>query len=212
MSRRKESSSASILVVGDDGVAEAVYPVLEPSRGLMSARRTGSGWDTEPIDTGNIWQPAAALDSDGDLHVTYYEAEDGALRHAERADGGWTVETIADDSSPTVRIGRQSSLAIYKDGGLHVAYYIGDASSGTTVRYAKSRLKTVGTRATCRGCPSVAAIASAHDRRPLRLISVEINPASSSCRTMSIHPSPSTSTSCRWSSSRPSPTTTGWRK
>jgi hypothetical protein len=126
------------LVVGADGVAEAVYPVLEPSRGLMSARRTGSGWETEPIDTGDIWQPAAALDPAGDLHVTYYDADDGALMHAERALDSWLVETIADNSSPTVRIGRQSSLAIARDGGLHVAYYVGDATTGTTVRYARS--------------------------------------------------------------------------
>ena len=124
------------LVIGDDGVAEAVYPVLEPSRGLMSARRTASGWEAEPVDIGDIWQPAAALDPAVIFMSPTTARPDGALVHAERGDGGWTIETIADDSSPTVRIGRQSSIAIDDDGGLHVAYYIGDASSGTTVRYA----------------------------------------------------------------------------
>jgi hypothetical protein len=79
-----------------------------------------------------------AYDPDGGIHVTYYDAEPGRLQFASLAGGSWDVQTVADASSPSTRIGRQSSLAFAPDGTAHVAYYVGKEFKGTLFRYAVS--------------------------------------------------------------------------
>lgn len=127
------------LVIDDAGRSRLVFPVLDPVQGLDVARRTASGWHLTSIASGDIWQPTATLDSTGRLHVVFYAATDGALGYAEQTgDGQWAVSTIADSKSPWVRIGRQSSIAMDQHGQAHVSYYVGRATSGTTLRYAVS--------------------------------------------------------------------------
>lgn len=126
------------LLIDADGDEDLVFAVLEPVRGIVAAHSTLAGWATEVVSAGDLWQPAAAYDATGGLHVVLYDATTGALRYARRDDGDWVIRTVADSESPNVRIGRLSSVVIDAQGSAQVSYYVGKATSGTTLRYAVS--------------------------------------------------------------------------
>ena len=126
------------LLIDADGHEDMVFVVLEPVRGIMAAHSTPAGWETEVVASGNMWQPTAAYDSNGGVHVVFYDAEPGALRYAQRDDGDWVIRTVADSESDLVRIGRLSSVVMDAQDRAHVSYYVGKATSGTTLRYAVS--------------------------------------------------------------------------
>jgi len=74
-------------------------------------------WTTEVVDEDGGQYTSIALAADGTVHITYYDKEDGALRHAFGESGGWTRETVDDDSA-----GAWNSLALDATGALHVTY------------------------------------------------------------------------------------------
>ena len=119
-----------------------VFSVLEPDRGMAFARRVASGWDVRVLE-GDLWQPALTVDTVDTVHVTFYDATRGALVYGRRAVGGeWSFETVEDDPSPYVRIGRQPSISVDDQGRVHLSYYHGDVVKGTKLRYAVSERAT----------------------------------------------------------------------
>jgi hypothetical protein len=132
------------LLIDADGHEDVVYPVFDPTPGMMYAHYDGAAWQSQLIAPGNVWQPSMAYDPDGGVHVTYYDAEPGRLQYASLTSGTWDVQTIADASSVHTRIGRLSSLAFGPDGRAHVAYYVGKEFRGTLLRYAVSTPVTAG--------------------------------------------------------------------
>jgi hypothetical protein len=124
------------LLLDDHDLARMVYPVLEPVRGMAFSWQTSSGWHRELISKGDLWQPTAAFDRRGHVNVVYYEATDGALIYGKRAGGDWARQRVADNPSPHVRIGRESSIAFDGHDRAHVSYYVGNEFTGTTLRYA----------------------------------------------------------------------------
>jgi len=67
---------------------------------------------------------SVAIDTNGVLHVSYFDDTFNDLKYATDASGTWTVETV--DSPGDV--GRYSSIAVDSNGVAHIAYY--DASNG----------------------------------------------------------------------------------
>jgi hypothetical protein len=61
-----------------------------------------------------------ALHPSGSLHVAYYHADLGELRHAYTEGGAWTVETV--DGGGIGDRGRQARLAVGDEGALFIAY------------------------------------------------------------------------------------------
>jgi hypothetical protein len=116
--------------------AKLVYPVLEPVRGLTFAQQTNSGWQTEPIAAGDLWNPYATFDNTGAVNIVYYEATDGALVLGKRAYGDWLLQTVRDSPSSHTRIGRESSITFDANDRARVAYYVGKEFKGCTVHYA----------------------------------------------------------------------------
>jgi hypothetical protein len=118
------------LLIDSAGRSLMVYPVLEPQRGIAFTRRTSTGWRTQLIDAGDLWQPNATT---GAVNVSYYDATDGALMHARRSGGDWLVERVRDSVSSRTRVGRLSSIAFGPDGRPRIAYYVGRQSGRCTV-------------------------------------------------------------------------------
>jgi hypothetical protein len=67
---------------------------------------------------------SVTIDTNGVLHVSYFDDTLNDLKYATDASGTWTVETV--DSPGDV--GRYSSIAVDSNGVAHIAYY--DASNG----------------------------------------------------------------------------------
>jgi hypothetical protein len=56
--------------------------------------------------------------------------------YATRTSGSWCVQTIEDDPSPVIRIGRNGAIALDDLGAIHVAYHYHDAFDVCQVKYA----------------------------------------------------------------------------
>jgi hypothetical protein len=106
--------------------------------GISFASKTPVGWETELITAGRIWTARLALGSDAEPRIVYYHADDGALILATRQGHEWTIETIEDSPSPTIRVGRFPSIAIGPDDALHVSYYYHPQAEANQLRYAHS--------------------------------------------------------------------------
>ena len=125
------------LLLAPDGSADVAYPVLEPVRGLAHSHSSvpGAPWDAQLVQAGDLWQPTLAAGPDGDLHVVYYGATRGCVRYGQLVADQWQLGTVADSTSPSVRMGRLSSIAVDADGP-RIAYYVGREFGGSTLRYA----------------------------------------------------------------------------
>jgi hypothetical protein len=124
------------LLLDRNGNPKLVYPVLEPVRGIVFAHRTASGWRTELIAAGNLWNPYATFDGAGRVNIVYYEATDGALVYGKRLYGDWLLQVVRDSPSPHTRIGRESSITFDARDRPRLAYYVGKEFEGCTVHYA----------------------------------------------------------------------------
>jgi len=81
---------------------------------------------SETVDSlGDVgWDTSVAVDSKGWVHVSYYDATNGDLRHAVNAYGTWVIETV--DSAGDV--GWYSSMAFDSAGKPHIGYF--DVTNG----------------------------------------------------------------------------------
>jgi hypothetical protein len=101
---------------------------------LRWGRRTGSTWTFRTLDgaggasgriDANVGEDQATLVYGGKLHVFYYDATHGDLRHAMYDGTGWTFQTLDGQPGSRGRIDAQVGLrpsAVNFGGKLHVAY------------------------------------------------------------------------------------------
>ena len=71
-----------------------------------------------------------AIDKDGNLHVSYRDITNGALRYIKRTGSGWDSPMTVDNSP---NVGLYNSIAIDGNGNPHISYYDG---TNTALKYA----------------------------------------------------------------------------
>jgi hypothetical protein len=119
-------------VVAYDAGALDVFYVTNESGSWVGTNIDGN---TTSVASGAIngsmgTQSDIAVDSNGKVHIIYYDATNLDLRYATNASGSWVASTIASTGS----VGTQGSIAIDGDDNLHVVYY---DSTNTNVMYMK---------------------------------------------------------------------------
>jgi len=107
--------------------------------GINYAVKSDTGWSTELVDVGQRWTPALVLDSGDIPHLVFYDAERGAMVYATQSSGSWCLQTIEDDPSELIRIGRDPAIALDNVGGIHVSYHYHDAFGVCLLKYAVSQ-------------------------------------------------------------------------
>ena len=91
--------------------------VQDPLYGSLKYTTPVSGqWLNNMIDLGGAKGNSLALDSAGNLHISYVSA--GGLKYASNATGAWVVEMLNND--PEVQ---NTSIAIDSTGNVHISYY-----------------------------------------------------------------------------------------
>jgi hypothetical protein len=85
---------------------------------------TNTNWDCETADNGGGGGDAGAytdiaIDSVGNIHISYNDWKNGRLKHATNASGSWVPEIV--DSNGDV--GWYTSIAIDTSDTLHISYY-----------------------------------------------------------------------------------------
>jgi hypothetical protein len=106
--------------------------------GMHYAVKDASGWSSIVIDPGQRWDPALVVDSNDVPHMVFYDAEHGALNYASKSSGDWCVETVEDDPSELIRIGRNPNLVLDDSGRVHVSYHYHDVAAPCQVKYSVS--------------------------------------------------------------------------
>jgi hypothetical protein len=125
------------LALDSTGLPHVAYDEF-PGIGVNYAVRTDAGWSIELVDAGERWSPALVLDSGDNPHMVFYDAELGALIYATRSSRTWCPQTIEDDPSPRIRIGRDPAIVLAANGAIHVSYHYHDFFSACQVKYAVS--------------------------------------------------------------------------
>ena len=107
--------------------------------GINYAVKSDAGWSIELVDVGQRWDPAMVLDFQDNPHLVFYDAERGALIYATQSSGTWCLQTIEDDPSDLIRIGRDPAIALDDRGGIHVSYHYHDEFGICLLKYAVSQ-------------------------------------------------------------------------
>jgi hypothetical protein len=90
-----------------------------------------NAWATpQVVDSGNVGQYSSiAIDDAGQLHISYYDAANGRLKHALGIKGAtawsWPVKEVVDSGN---NVGLYSSIATDTSNRVHISYY--DATAG----------------------------------------------------------------------------------
>ncbi|MCG8421390.1 MAG: BNR repeat-containing protein [Proteobacteria bacterium] len=132
------------LAVDSQGTPHISYKGYSDSNnGLQYAYRTDAGtWAEEAVDTrfSSGRNSSIAVDPSGRIHISYGVPGGRAglqtdLEYAYRDPGGaWHIEHA--DASPAIRQGKESSIAVDSQGGVHVSHRaFVDATGETQVRY-----------------------------------------------------------------------------
>ncbi|MDP3563347.1 MAG: hypothetical protein Q8R70_02535, partial [Methanoregula sp.] len=93
---------------------------------LMAAYQNASGiWNITKVDNGGSmtadtgYMPSVAMDTAGQPHISYYDADNGDLRYASWDGAKWKLETL----DATGDVGAYSSLAIDSHNQPYISYY-----------------------------------------------------------------------------------------
>jgi len=120
----RDSGPAPIAVNADGPL---VIYIDGGSRAVMAARQTGSGWTTEPVQTGvSASGLAVAVDANGVPWVTYYTG-DGAVNLATSSGAGWTTAKIADakPGNGEGNLAETTAVAVDDEGTVYASWYDG---------------------------------------------------------------------------------------
>lgn len=92
----------------------------------ISVSATGDNWITMSIDSENdVGQfSSIAVDAEGNVHISYYDATMGRLMYAFTSEGAWVIQ-VGDNVG---NVGQYSSIAVDSNGSAHISYY--DATNG----------------------------------------------------------------------------------
>jgi hypothetical protein len=101
------------------------------SIGTIGVSATGDNWITMTIDSENdVGQfSSIAVDVDGEVHISYYDATMGRLMYAFTSAGAW-IPLVGDNVG---NVGQYSSIAVDSNRSAHISYY--DATNGN-LKYA----------------------------------------------------------------------------
>jgi len=92
----------------------------------ISVSATGDNWVTMSIDSENdVGQfSSIAVDAEGNVYISYYDATMGRLMYAFTSGGAWVIQ-VGDNVG---NVGQYSSIAVDSNGSAHISYF--DATSG----------------------------------------------------------------------------------
>jgi hypothetical protein len=131
---------ATSLALDSRGRPHVAYDELF-DEGINYAVKTRAGWSTKRVDAGQRWTPSLVLDSEDNPHMVFYDAEHGALIYAAHTpqSAKWCVQTVEDDPSEDIRIGRDPAIAVDSGGAVHVPYHYHSIFGACQIRYAVSQ-------------------------------------------------------------------------
>jgi len=91
-------------------------------------------WQISTVDSaGDVggWC-SIAVDAEDGIHISYYDYSHGSLKYAYKPkNGNWSITTVEDYPS-AVSVGHHSSIAVDREGGIHIVY----CDSTGAVKYA----------------------------------------------------------------------------
>jgi hypothetical protein len=118
------------IAVDAAGAADIAYAGKYPGYGLKYATDRSGAWITATIDSGDITNLSAALDTDGKMHVAYAD-NSHQIRYAHQdGSGAWVIEVVA------AAYGDYPSLALDASGHAHISYV--SALNGGQLIYASN--------------------------------------------------------------------------
>ena len=97
---------------------------------LVSPFAAMAGWVTETVDSeGDVgrYDTSIAVDSSGNVHISYHDYTNSALKYATNASGSWVIETVDGNGD----VGLYSSIALDSSDNVYIIYSISD-----TLKYA----------------------------------------------------------------------------
>ena len=88
---------------------------------LYYAYFDGTQWQDEIVDNAlDVGAHASiAIDSNDNVHISYYDGVNGDLKYATNASGAWVIETVDTEGD----VGGETSIAIGSNNNLHIGYY-----------------------------------------------------------------------------------------
>ncbi len=126
----------SSLTLDPNGAAHVVYEYFDSPRTVRYAQNTSGSFAiaTIPFPLEDVTptfasSESAVVDSDGKMHVAYYEFAKNELKYATNASGSWVFELVDNDGD----VGRFNSIGIDGDGFIHMAY---EDSINRSLKYA----------------------------------------------------------------------------
>jgi fibronectin type 3 domain-containing protein len=107
-------------------LALAIAAMMLLSIATISVSATSGNWITMSIDSENdVGQfSSIAVDAEGNVHISYYDATMGRLMYAFTSEGAWVIQ-VGDNVG---NVGQYSSVAVDSNGSAHISYY--DATNG----------------------------------------------------------------------------------